>query len=222
MKRFGLSALAVAALSLNACVPDYLETNNSQVMMRISKVSSEEGEDEEPGDFLLSDVSPVFNDNAILTVEVLPKNPTVDITSRFNDVMIERYEVRYLRSDGHNQEGVDVPFRITGPLGTLIPVNAEGDIAFVVVRHTAKLEPPLRNLQSVNNLGQGGGLSILTVFAEITLHGRTTRGEGVTASARLQITFADFADDDDTATTVATTTSTTTTTTTLSPQRTVN
>lgn len=221
MKRFGLSALAVAALSFNACVPDYLETNNSQVILRITKVSSESGEDEEEGDFLLSDIVPVFNDNAVITVQVVPKNPTIEANSPFNDVMIERYEVRYFRSDGHNQEGVDVPFRITGPLGTLIPVNAEGDIAFVVVRHSAKLEPPLRNLRTVTNLGTGGGLDILTVNADITLHGRTTRGEGVTASARLQITFADFADDTQASTTVATT-STTTTTTTLSPQRTVN
>jgi hypothetical protein len=209
----------MAALTLNACVPDYLETNNSQVIMRITKVSSESGEEEEPGDFLLSDVAPNFNDNAILTVEVLPKNPSIEVPGRFNDVMVERYEVRYFRSDGRNQEGVDVPFRISGPLGTLIPLGEDADVAFVVVRHAAKREPPLLNLQTVTNLGSGGGLDVLTCVAEITLHGRTTRGEGVTASARLQITFADFADaEDDTTSTVATTT--TTTSTTLSPQRT--
>jgi hypothetical protein len=225
MKRFGLSALAMAALTLNACVPDYLETNNSQVIMRITKVSSEAGEQAEPSDFLHSDVVPVFNDNAVITVEVLPKNPTIEVTGRFNDVMIERYEVRYFRTDGRNQEGVDVPFRITGPLGTLIPLGEDADVAFVVVRHQAKTEPPLRNLAFIPDLGSGGGLDILTVVAEITLHGRTTRGEGVTASARLQITFADFADDDtDVSTTVPASIAvptTTTTTTTLSPQRTV-
>lgn len=211
MKRFGLVALA--ALALNACVPEYLEQNNSQVLMRIIKVSSESGENEEEGDFLLSDVTPVFNDNAVLTVEVLAKNPSIQDVGRFNDVMIERYEVRYFRTDGRNTEGVDVPYRFTGAIGTLIPVNTDGDIAFIVVRHTAKLEPPLKNLVFIPGTVSGGGLDILTCIAEITLHGRTTRGEAVTASARLTVTFADFADDTtDVTTTLAGGTTTTTTT----------
>lgn len=202
MKRFGLVALV--ALALNACVPGYLEQNNSQVLMRITKVSSESGEDEEESDFLLSDVTPVFNDNAVLTVEVLPKNSNeLLVTGRFNDVMVERYEVRYFRTDGRNTEGVDVPYRFTGALGTLIPVNSDGDIPFIVVRHSAKLEPPLKNLAFVNGTGSGGGLDILTVIAEITIHGRTTSGEIVRAAARLTITFADFADEDTTTTTLA-------------------
>jgi hypothetical protein len=211
MRRFGLVVLA--ALAFNACTPEFLTQNNSQVLMRILKVSSEAGEESEEGDFLLSDVDPVFNDNAVITVEVLAKNAALPDPGRFNDVMVERFEVRYFRTDGRNQEGVDVPFRITGPLGTLIPVNTEGDVAFVIVRHQAKEEPPLRNLRFVSNTGNGGGLGILTVVAEITLHGRTTRGEGVTASARLQITFADFADENSpTVTTVPTSTTPTTTT----------
>lgn len=213
MKRFGLVVLA--ALAFNACTPEFLTQNNSQVLMRVVKVSSEAGEESEEGDFLLSDVIPVFNDNAVITVEVLAKNPTLPDPGRFNDVMIERYEVRYFRTDGRNQEGVDVPYRITGPLGTLIPVNSNADVAFVIVRHQAKEEPPLRNLRFVTNTGNGGGLGILTVVAEITLHGRTTRGEGVTASSRLQITFADFADENEPTTSSTVPTSTTPTTTTL-------
>jgi hypothetical protein len=58
-----------------------------------------------------------------------------------------------------------------------------------VVRRQAKLEPPLVNLRS------GGGPIIVTMFAEVTLHARTTTGQTTNpVSARLQIDFADFAD----------------------------
>jgi hypothetical protein len=60
---------------------------------------------------------------------------------------------------------------------------------FVIVRHEAKLEPPLRNMRG------GGGLDILHTIANITLHGRTTSGKAVQVQGRLEVTFADFADD---------------------------
>ncbi len=56
-----------------------------------------------------------------------------------------------------------------------------------VVRHAAKMEPPLRNLATGN-----GGESIITCIAEITVHGRSLAGDVVSASGRLQITFANF------------------------------
>jgi hypothetical protein len=196
MKRFGF--VVAVAMALTACTPDFVEQNSSSVLLRIVKVSSEAGEQEEESDFLLSDVTPNFNDNAVLTVEVLSKNPNTLALGSFNDVYLERYEVRYFRTDGRNQEGVDVPFRFTGALGTLARVNVETDVAFVVVRHQAKDEPPLRNLASVTVGDTGallaGGANILTTIAEITIHGRTTSGHALTATGRLTVTFANFAD----------------------------
>jgi hypothetical protein len=67
----------------------------------------------------------------------------------------------------------------------------------VVVRHSAKEEPPLRNLAffpqvDVNN-GVGGGEGIIHAIAGITVHGRTVSGRAVSAFGRLTVTFADFA-----------------------------
>ena len=59
----------------------------------------------------------------------------------------------------------------------------------MIVRHEAKLEEPLRNMRD------GGGLDILHCIANITVHGRTTAGTAVQASGRLEVTFADFADE---------------------------
>ena len=64
------------------------------------------------------------------------------------------------------------------------------------MRRQAKLEPPLSQL--VN----GGGAFVVTMFAEITLHARTTTGVATnTATGRLQITFADFEGADSTCST---------------------
>jgi hypothetical protein len=103
-------------------------------------------------------------------------------------VFMERYEIRYVRSDGRNTEGVDVPFRITGGMNGVIDAQVSGstDFAIEVVRRQAKLEPPLRNLVG------GGGAIVVTMFAEITVYGRTTPGQVVQASSRVQIDFGDF------------------------------
>ena len=138
----------------------------------------------------------MFNDNAVLTVEVLPKNPNILEPGRFNDVMIERYEVRYFRTDGRNAEGVDVPFRFTGGLGTLIPVEQRRRRR--VRRRTAHRQAGAAAQEPERSSTAPAAAEASTsshVIAEITIHGRTTSGEVVRAAARLNITFADFADD---------------------------
>lgn len=193
MKRWiGLAAALLAHASLSGCTPDFAKQGNAPVLLRIVEISTEAGEDEEEGAFLNSDVSPVFNDNAVVTVEVIPKNPRITGELPLQDVLIERYEVRYFRSDGLNEQGVDVPFRIAGGVSALARVGDETDVVIVLVRHQAKIEPPLRNLA-----GPRGGELILSATAEITLHGRTTAGDVVSTRGFVRINFADFADEED-------------------------
>ncbi|PYQ21400.1 MAG: hypothetical protein DMF81_15635 [Acidobacteria bacterium] len=197
MKRSWIPVACLLAFS--ACVPDYVKKDRASVYLRITKVSSQSGGGNGTGgDFLNSDVTPLFNDNAILNFDVQSKNPTIsDKLFRVNDVQLEQYEVRYFRTDGRNQEGVDVPYRITGALGTIIPAPGTGQVSIVVVRHQAKLEPPLKNLVAdTAGSAQGpflGGELVLTVMAEITVRGHTTAGQAVEAKGTLQINFADFA-----------------------------
>lgn len=181
-----------------ACVPDYGEEGNAPVFIRITDVSGEGGgggAGSGAGTVLNSDVltnDSVFNDNATLTVANISKNQNNGLLAQspaLQDVVLERYEVRYVRSDGRDEEGVDVPFRITGPMTTRVPFNDQVDVPIVIVRHQAKSEPPLRNLR-----GGLGGAFVLTTSAVITIHGRTIAGEAVSAEGRLQITFADFGD----------------------------
>jgi hypothetical protein len=200
MRALSVSVAGALALALGACTPDFVEQSQANVIVRITKITGDQGGgggDSGIGDVLNSDVDPVFNDNATLNFESVPKNPRGLTLGQFNDVFLERYEVLYLRSDGRNQEGVDVPFRITGPLATLVPAGGTAAASIIIVRHQAKIEPPLRNLRGVfpaSGTLQTGGAGILSIVAEITVHGRTTSGEAVQASGRLQINFADFAD----------------------------
>ena len=101
-------------------------------------------------------------------------------------VFLDRYEVEYCRTDGRNMEGVDVPYRITGPLrGTCTSPRTRGGRGVRghhVVSHLAKFEPPLSNLVGFNVAGSSPtdpfvvpGQGIITTIAEITIHGRTIK-----------------------------------------------
>jgi hypothetical protein len=189
MRTVLVGAAILAQVVLAGCTPDFAEQGEGPVLLRIVGISTEAGEQEEEGAFLNSDVTPIFNDNAVVTVEVIPKNPFLSNQLPLQDVLLERYEVRYIRSDGLSQEGVDVPYRISGGLSVLARVGDETEVAFVIVRHQAKFEPPLSNLR-----GAVGGDFVLSTTAEITLHGRTTAGDVVSARGFVRINFADFAD----------------------------
>jgi hypothetical protein len=204
MKSVSLTGLvAVAGLLCGSCTPDFVKQDESDVILRIIDINGDPGgDDQQAGDILFSDVCcAVFNDDAVLTFQAIPKNASLNTIDLHNDVMLERYEVLFFRSDGRNTEGVDVPYRITGPVAALVPAstNATTQVVVNVVRHQAKIEPPLRNLHGVflqglpsSGVFQFGGAGILTTIAEITIHGRQTNGKAVQAVARLQVVFADF------------------------------
>jgi hypothetical protein len=193
MKGTILVAVA-AALALSGCSADYVTQSQADVLLEVTSISGSGGgggAGSGTDSVLNSDVlskEGVFNDNATIKFRVITKNALGPTTGQVNDVMLERYEVRYLRSDGRNTEGTDVPFRISGPMALQIPAPGLGDASIVVVRHQAKVEPPLKNLRSA------GGAIVLTCIAEMTFHGRTTSGKVAVATGRLQINFADFGD----------------------------
>ncbi len=191
------------------CTPDWARENETGLLMDIVDIGTfagGEGTGTE-GDVLLSDVSPDFNDDAVVTVMLFRKHPSVDGSTPLEDVRLHSYQVRYFRTDGHSVEGVDVPHRITGPLATTIlhAPDAEGEataeVVVTLVRHQAKHEPPLVNLVGINRATTGSlifpGIGIITTVAEITIYGRqVTTGEPLSATGRVQVTFADFANEE--------------------------
>lgn len=194
------------ALGSAGCASDLAKQNATTMIMEIGSIRSSAGVQ-----FIISDVrlttGTVVNDNAIVEVNIFRKNPNVSSTSALEHILLQRYEIRYFRSDGQNVEGVDVPYRISGPLNDRLHTpTGTGEIAqsvtVIAVTHQAKLEPPLRNLQGLIALPPAGtapsfisGAGVLTVFAEITIHGvQIGTGDAISASGRIPIVFADFGD----------------------------
>lgn len=183
--------VALSALAMVGCTPDWAGNDSSEVVLLMTGIN-----DGEPLD---SDVQissgGVCPDLVSLRLENHFKNPGVSNTGFRHDFTVERYEVHYFRSDGRGVQGVDVPFSITGNLAQEVIEESSATLNIEVVRRQAKLEPPLRNLVSVT----GGGALVVTMFADVTLHARTTTGTATNSvSARLQIDFANFGDNDTT------------------------
>jgi hypothetical protein len=63
-------------------------------------------------------------------------------------------------------------------------------VPFEIVRHQAKLEPPLRSLA-----GFGGRLFISTL-ADVTFYGQDLAGNEIQVTGTMNVSFADYADPD--------------------------
>jgi hypothetical protein len=207
MKRAAAFMVAAAmALSSGGCVPEWAQQNSSPYIMEIASITNADGALPITSDVNNAETGGFENDNAIVTVNLFRKNNNADLaTTAVEHVYLERYEVRYFRTDGHNTEGQDVPYRVTGPMGNLrfhtvaAGEEVEAEAIITIVRHQAKLEPPLRNLR-IPRAGDSGSVlvpqqAIFTAIAEITIHGRTVQGDALQAVGRVPVTFGDFADE---------------------------
>lgn len=186
----GLTVLATAA-TMSGCSAGYTTDNTSTVLLLVAAVNG--------GAPLRSDVlteGAVVSNSVEMAIAIRFKNPNIATIPQIpSAVIVERYEVTYRRSDGRGVQGQDVPYSISGNVTMGFDVKSSGTDPLVieVVRAQAKLEPPLRNLRGVTTNALGGAL-VVTMFADITVHGRTVSGQPVSGSGSLQIDFADYAD----------------------------
>lgn len=195
IRRIGILALALAAASCGSMVRE--GTGTSFLIVNSLEFASGVKPDEFTAN-LLSDVITVvdgsptyFNDMARVTLSLGLKdpgtsaNPNTPTQNQF--ITIDRYRVRFSRTDGRNTQGVDVPHEFEGAFTATVSGQAT-QAAFTVVRHVAKREAPLKALE-VNRV-------ILSTIADITFFGRDQTGRAVTGSARASIDFGNFADPD--------------------------
>ena len=94
--------------------------------------------------------------------------------------------MRFIRADGRNTPGVDVPYPFDGAM-TVTVRTGEVTAGFELVRHIAKLEAPLQAL------GQEREWNISTI-TEVTFFGFDQTGREVSVTGRLLVNFANFAD----------------------------
>ncbi|MDP2390281.1 MAG: hypothetical protein Q8N52_08140, partial [Acidobacteriota bacterium] len=200
----GLLAAAVCGVSLTACA-DLASTGSGPAFLIMERVTATAGNGGSAGTTsLLSDVQAlvdvtvggvtvrqptVFNDLGQATIRVEMKNAlSTTAPTAVNSVTINRYRVRYRRTDGRNAEGVDVPYSFDGATTATIAPGSTATVGFDLVRHQAKLERPLVTL-----IG-GRGLIFLTTIAEVTFYGQDQAGNAVSVSGTIDVQFADFGD----------------------------
>jgi len=192
VRAIGLIALAAAAGSCG----DVVRQGRSPVYLVIETLQVASGSTSQPtlhASPLLSDVltsGSIFDDIAEVTLRLSPKDTgsgtTTTIPSLNNEVTITRYHVEYVRADGRNKPGVDVPYAFDGGMTGTIPAGGNLTIGFEIVRHVAKVEAPL--VQLTNDL------SIINTIANITFYGHDHVGNVVSVTGSVTVNFGNFAD----------------------------
>ena len=188
MSKARVLACFAVALALPSCSANYVTGNDAPVYLILGAVNG--------GAPMKSDVNPPSADTVTIDLANRAKNPATPLTTIVPmAITIERYDVTFYRSDGHNTQGVDVPYSISGNVTATLDVAASGTVPLTieVVRAQAKLEPPLRNLtKSDSTASVGGNGLVITAFAQITVYGHTIAGQAVSATGTVQIDFADY------------------------------
>lgn len=205
--RLPAMALAVCALVAAAACGSAVRQGRASSYLIIDELTASSGA--EPGkssNVLQSDVvtnvnttvggqqvsvPTIYEDPGQATLHIALKDPgTADnptAPSSTNAITVTRYRVTFVRADGRNTPGVDVPYPFDGAATGTVTANGMS-LAFVLVRAQAKLEAPLKALA-----GGGGGIVISTI-AEITLYGRDQAGNDVSVTGKMSVNFADWGD----------------------------
>ena len=190
-------ALAIVGLAAAvACAGDGPASSRSSVTLVVERMaaSSDAMAVHSTRTFIRSDVvagGTVASDAAQVTLRLVPKDPGAATgpvaPSGAHFATVDRYRVRYVRSDGLDTPGVDVPHAWDGALGLTASFAAE-TVEIVLVRASAKLDPPLVTLR------EGGGDVVINALAYVTFYGRDHGGVRVEAVGAIGIEFGDWSD----------------------------
>jgi len=193
----------LAAVAASGC-GDYVRQGNGPTQATVAMLEGASGA--EPGKFggtILSDVitlvkktingaqvrvPTVFNDVGRVTVTAEMKDPTVTSPTAINAITFNRYRVTYIRADGRNTPGVDVPYGFDSAVTFTVTPGTAATAGFDLVRHVAKEEAPLVSLAANDDL--------ITAIAQVTFYGKDHAGNDVSASGSIGITFGNFGDPD--------------------------
>jgi hypothetical protein len=193
-RTIGAAVLLAASFLLISCNPVENESQSASLLI----VESLTGMDilGTEGFFLQSDVlivdpatgaASVRSDSAKATFRAATLDPAPLLgTSQYNDIQITRYVVTYIRADGRNIEGVDVPYSFEGSLSAIIRIGISTSVSFVIVREVAKQEPPLFNLRAA----LPG--DVLNVTAKVDFYGHDLANKTVKATGMLPVFFANY------------------------------
>jgi hypothetical protein len=190
-----LTCVGVLAAGVTSCGDQTLEGTSSSYLI-LSTIEAASGADSSTfGSGLSSDVitvknnvATIFADPGRVTFKLGLKDPgpsSSPVTPTQNNwITVTQYHVQYVRSDGHNIEGVDVPYAFDGGLSAT--VSGDTTVGFTLVRNQAKMEAPLGALVT-NPI-------VLSTIARVTFYGHDQTGREVSATGNIDVTFANFGD----------------------------
>ncbi len=195
VRRAALAVMAVAALAAAACGDKVLQGKGSSYLVVDQLAAGAGGSSSTTFSTMLqSDVltnGGVFEDSGRVTLHIAMKDVTVTTGTEptaNNMITVNRYHVDFVRSDGRNVQGVDVPYSVDGAVtGTI--TTSPTELVFPLVPVQRKLEAPLRALRN-----GGGAIAIMTV-ASVTFYGYDQAGNTVAVTGLISVNFADWADE---------------------------
>jgi hypothetical protein len=195
-KVFKAAIGTLAMLAAMACNPIENSTTSASLLTVVTITGLDltlKDQNFTQSDVLLTDTttgtSTITDDvaKASLTASMLAPNPPAG-TSQYNDIQLDKIVVSYTRTDGRNTEGVDVPYTFEQNVSQIIHIGQQATISFIIVRATAKQEPPLLGLRAGASRGE-----VIYTNAKIVFYGHDLAGKTVTATGYLPVEFADFA-----------------------------
>lgn len=182
--RARMTVALTGALMLVSC-SEAIRTGQASSYLVITTLTGGANSDSTVESDVVGDTGAIFSDVGQATVQVLMKDSGGLGPSPVNAITITQYRVEYIRSDGRNTPGVDVPFSFNS--GVTVTVTGTGSVEFTLVRTQAKQEAPLRALRS------GGAAQAISTVARITFYGHDQTGREVSVTGNLDVTFADWA-----------------------------
>lgn len=137
---------------------------------------------------VVDEVAGIYPDLGRVTFKLGLKDPGPSASpatpSPNNAITVNRYRVNYIRADGRNTPGVDVPYPFDGAF--TVTVSDEASAGFTLVRLIAKEEAPLNALAT--------SAVFIGTIAEVTFYGFDQTGREVIATGRIGVNFGNFAD----------------------------
>ena len=187
--RVGLAvmlALALLGAVMLASCSETIRSGEGSSYLVLTNLSGAAGAPVESD--VISDTGGIAADSGTATFQLNMKDVLNQPTAN-NAITLTQYRVEYVRSDGHNVQGVDVPYAFDG--GMSVTISTSGSASFTLVRIQAKQEAPLRALRIADGLF--GGQKAITAIARVTFYGHDQTGRGVSVTGNIEVTFADFA-----------------------------
>ncbi len=195
-------ALGLCVMACGSCGTQSREGRSSSFLV-IDNLAAAPGESTTWGNVLHSDVMTkcgIYQDNGQVTLRFSMKDPTspTGVTTN-NEITVTSYHVQYIRADGRNTPGVDVPYPFDGAITGTVKTGVSVQFGFTLVRAQAKIEAPLNALAFQYNpscviVGPAAGGLIISTIAEVTFYGRDQAGNQVSVKGTIEVDFADWAD----------------------------